>query len=326
MQTLFNVSDVIEKIKDGKNLLLAADESLLKNLPAGNWIAGSIPYFMSAENGGVFEADKIFVNELPEYVTEINIKEYDEGTLPDITEDEFENGFSIIIIPGFSAIHFSFANNAMNYKNIYNKPLLGWIAGMELTKLELKTPKVTNGKTLELTDQNAVVMHCKIQEGKTAKLDILNLFVQGDGDVIIFPNPGFSAIDCIVNGEVKNFAAYVTENNIDIKLPLVADFYGVSINTSFQSVNTEQGEVQFYAPVFPGIEYKIAAPVVNYIEEFTKAVEKNPINPLFTCNCILNYQYGELEGKKTGAITGPITFGEIAYQLLNQTLVFLTVE
>jgi hypothetical protein len=33
--------------------------------------------------------------------------------------------------------------------------------------------------------------------------------------------------------------------------------------------------------------------------------------------------YGHLEGKRTGSITGPITFGEIAHQLLNQTMVRL---
>ena len=47
--------------------------------------------------------------------------------------------------------------------------------------------------------------------------------------------------------------------------------------------------------------------------------------PVFACNCILNYLYGKLEGKKTGHLTGPFTFGEIAHQLLNQTLVRLCV-
>ena len=41
---------------------------------------------------------------------------------------------------------------------------------------------------------------------------------------------------------------------------------------------------------------------------------------------MLNYLYAELEGKKTGSIVGPITFGEIAYVLLNQTLVHLLIE
>jgi hypothetical protein len=40
----------------------------------------------------------------------------------------------------------------------------------------------------------------------------------------------------------------------------------------------------------------------------------------------LNYLYANLEGKKTGHIVGPMTFGEIAYMLLNQTLVYLTFE
>ena len=46
----------------------------------------------------------------------------------------------------------------------------------------------------------------------------------------------------------------------------------------------------------------------------------------YSCNCILNYLYGDLEGKKTGGFTGPVTFGEIAYILLNQTLVKLDVK
>jgi hypothetical protein len=33
-----------------------------------------------------------------------------------------------------------------------------------------------------------------------------------------------------------------------------------------------------------------------------------------------------LEGKTTAGMTGPMTFGEIAYQLLNQTLVYLEVR
>jgi hypothetical protein len=49
-------------------------------------------------------------------------------------------------------------------------------------------------------------------------------------------------------------------------------------------------------------------------------------NIVFSCNCILNYLYSELEGKQTGGIIGPITFGEVAYQLLNQTLAYLTIS
>jgi hypothetical protein len=40
----------------------------------------------------------------------------------------------------------------------------------------------------------------------------------------------------------------------------------------------------------------------------------------------LNFIYGGLEGKKTGDITGPMTFGEIACRLLNQTMVFFEID
>jgi hypothetical protein len=44
-----------------------------------------------------------------------------------------------------------------------------------------------------------------------------------------------------------------------------------------------------------------------------------------SCNCVLNYVHSSLEGRSPGGIVGPITFGEIAYQLLNQTMVYLTI-
>ncbi|WP_275097979.1 DUF6976 family protein [Sedimenticola hydrogenitrophicus] len=41
---------------------------------------------------------------------------------------------------------------------------------------------------------------------------------------------------------------------------------------------------------------------------------------------ILNFLHLGLEGKRTADITGPFTFGEIAYQLLNQAQVYLSME
>ena len=61
---LYDVIEVKAKITDGKRLLLAGDEGLLKLLPTGNWIGGSIPYFMT-EQGGLTARHKIYVTELP---------------------------------------------------------------------------------------------------------------------------------------------------------------------------------------------------------------------------------------------------------------------
>ena len=76
-----------------------------------------------------------------------------------------------------------------------------------------------------------------------------------------------------------------------------------------------------------GLTYKVAAPVGDYVAAFKSNLPRSASgNIAFSCNCILNYLYSNLEGKRTGSITGPITFGEIAYQLLNQTLAYATIQ
>jgi Family of unknown function (DUF6976) len=325
MKKLNSLSEVINKISAGEKLIIAADENLLDQLPRGNWIAGTIPYFM-AQDGGVFSKDKIFVDTIPDFANRIAIKEYDEYSLPGLAADEFENGYSMIIIPANSKAHFSFAENSNKYQNIFNRPLVGWISGTDLADLGKVKPKVYNGQTLEKFEDRSVVMHIEMPSNKIPTLDIINLFDQGNGDTITFDSTGFSVHECYVNGTKQNLRSYLMNNKIDTKLPLVANYCGAMINTSLQLIDEKNNAVHFYAPVFKGVEYKIAQPVSNYVQEFTSKTSGLDIEPVFTCNCILNYLYSELEGKKTGTLTGPMTFGEIAYQLLNQTLVYLTIE
>jgi hypothetical protein len=105
---------------------------------------------------------------------------------------------------------------------------------------------------------------------------------------------------------------------------LVADYNGAMVNISFQAVDAAARKVSLYAPVFEGVSYRVARPLADdYTVIFQRALRAHTEAPVFACNCILNYLYGGLEGKKTGGITGPITFGEIAYMLLNQTLVYV---
>lgn len=325
MKKMYSSDEVIGKILSGEKLILAGDEELLAKLPAGNWIGGTIPYFMS-ENGGEFSKEKIFVDEIPDFAENISIKEYDEFSLPGIADDEFNNGYSIIIIPSNSKIHFSFAENSADYKNIFHSPLVGWVSGIDLNDLGKKSPKVVNGKSGKVHTEKCVVMHIGLPADKVPVLDIINLFEQGEGDTITFESTGFSAEHCIVNGKKQNLAEYLLDNNIDTKLPFVANYCGAMINTAFKLIEKENKRVHFYGPVFSGVEYKIAQPIKDYVKTFTSKASELDVEPVFTCNCILNYIYSELEGKKTGTIKGPMTFGEIAYQLLNQTLVYLTIE
>ena len=58
---LLDLNSTIERIEAGEFLIIAADEELLTQLPSGNWIGGTIPYFMG-EEGGLVSKEHIFVN------------------------------------------------------------------------------------------------------------------------------------------------------------------------------------------------------------------------------------------------------------------------
>jgi hypothetical protein len=314
-KVMLSPDDTAALIKTGRFLALAADEAILRQLPAGNWIGGTIPYFIG-EQGGLQSREMVYVTDLADAKTAAGIVSYTSATIPSIASDAPENGYTVLIIPALSALHGEYAANAHEYDGLFMKPIVGWISGVHLDDLGKISPKVINGKTGVLSDSQAVALHVALPENQLAIVRILNLFHQGDGDVLTFPKDGFTASDCLVNGK---------ERALDQSRPLVADYNGAQINISFQSVDAEKGQVNFYAPVFTSVEYKQAAPVGDYVEEFKTLVSGIHVNAHFACNCILNYLYGKLEGRKTGELTGPITFGEIGYQLLNQTLVYLEI-
>ena len=313
-------------IATGKPLIIAADEQVLRKLPAGNWIGGTIPYFIG-ESGGVFSQEMAYVTEIPSQATSANIEVYGDKSIHEIYKRAPEHGFSFVIIPGFSQTHLTFALNAPMFPNFAANPLIGWISGFNLADLGKITAKVFDGRTAKAIENGAVVFYVTLPENLVANLEIVNIFDQGSGDTITFSADGFSTKEAIINGKPTRFADYLSSKNIDTKLPLVANMCGAMINTSFQSVDKETGVVNFYAPVFKDIEYKIGQPVKDYVAAFLSRLPKGIDDQLFfSCNCILNYLYAELEGKKTGCATGPITFGEIAYQLLNQTMSYMTID
>lgn len=328
-QDILTSAEVAQRISQGKTLLLAGEEKLLAGLPKGKWIGGSIPYFITPKQGGMVSQDKIFVTDISAMAAEIQVQAYDQNELGQVYCDGGNSGFSFIIIPAMSEVHSAFAINGPNYKEFGARPLIGWISGVHLDDLGKVTPKVVNGRTGEVIEQKAIVMHVTLPAGKTVDVGIVNIFEQSPGDTLTFPEDGFSCTDVSVNGVTENFVEYIERNGLDTKLPLVADYYGALINISFQGVDKATGEVKFYAPVFSGVRYKHAKAVDNYAAAFTAQLQKIGLSGqsvVFSCNCILNYLYSGLEGKSTAPFVGPITFGEIAYQLLNQTLVYLEIH
>lgn len=318
---------VANMIAQGDYMIIAGDERVLNNLPSGNWVAGTIPYFMASE-GGRIDQDSVYVTRISGLPVNNppRLTLYDAASISRIAQEAPEHGFTVLILPANSEVHLAYAQNAPDYPNMYFSPIIGWVSGMHLGELATNKAKVGFGPASGmLTDSKAAAMHIPIPEDTVANIKIVNLFTQGQGPTITFPERGFAAKTCLVDGKEWNFAEYLTEHKIDTRLPLVANYCGVMVNVSIQNVS--QSEVALYAPVFPSVEYKIAQPIADYVTEFNKALPaEQSSNVAFSCNCILNFLYSELEGKKTGTLTGPITFGEVAYQLLNQTLVYMTLE
>lgn len=312
---------VTELINSGKLLHIAGTENLLKQLPKGNWIGGSTEYFMTAD-GGKVSNDSLFVTSFPD--SDFKIALYDENTISNVAADAYDNGFSIAIIPFGSETHTTYAQNAASFEGMFIKNIVGWISGFNLG-CEGQTPIAVNGLTGVASSKEAVVLHLSVPEDKTVNIGIINIFQQDESTPVIeFDTEGFSIDKCRIDGNEVSFEDYLAQNNIDTRLPLVGDYSGAGVNISIRTI--ENGIVNLYAPVFRGIKYRIAKPVSNYAGEFSdRLISFKNADPTFSCNCVLNFLYGELEGKGIDTFFGPITFGEIAYQLVNQTLVYVTI-
>lgn len=325
--TLMSVADlqaVLAKTPE-KLYAVAGDERLLARLPRGNWVGGTTPYLMTDEQGALTTRDRLLVQRLStDERAAPRISVYDAKTIARITEDAPLNGYTFLMIPAFSDVHLAYGKDAPTFKDLFSHPIVGWITGIHLNDLGKEKPKVFSGKTGEVFADKAIACHVSLPAGKAADVEIVNIFKRSDGPDMRFETDGFAVTDCLIDGKRTNFARWLTENKVDTQLPLIADYNGALINVSIQSVDKEAGKVALYAPVFKGRTYRMAKPLPDYVQAFKAATTGLSHDVPFACNCVLNFLYGKLEGAQAG-LPGPITFGEIAFQLLNQTMVYCDV-
>jgi len=314
------LDEAVKLIQEDRILHIAADESLLQQLPKGKWIAGTTPYFIT-DQGGITSKDRLFVNEIP-YAVDFKTVVYDKNNILDITKDAYANGITFLVMPFASDVAVFYAKEAPNSNDIFMYPIVGWISGFDLST-DSKA-RVYNGVAGVSYDDKAVALHISLPDDKIASLGIVNIFNIDENDTKIeFKEDALTVTKCLVNGKEVILSDYLTENKIDTKLPLVADYNSVLVNVSIKSVSEENKTVDLYAPVFSGKEYRFARSVSDYAASFSEQLQKlKDVKPILSCNCILNYLYGKLDGKATPPFAGPVTFGEVAYQLLNQTLVY----
>lgn len=326
MKSLKTVVEVARLIERGQHLLLAGDERLLSRLPRGSWVGGTIPYFMD-DGVAVESSDLVFVTELPADFVAAELRPYPAEQLHELPRDYADNGVSFIVLPAGGATHRRFARDGSTWRGFFDRPLVGWVAGTALDRLGVDSPRVFDGSTGRSFLDAAVVLHARLAPGVVARTDIINLFEPAAGSpVITFEEEGFSARWCRVDGVRRPLAEFLHEVKADARWPLIADFLGARLNVSFQGLDGPGGRVDFYAPVFVGVEYRLARALTNYEQALRVELDRRRATPVFTCNCVLNYVYAELAGKSTAQAPGPFTFGEIAWMLLNQTVVSVTLE
>lgn len=318
MTHLLSAAAVETLIAAGRTLLIAGDESVLARLPRGRWLGGTTPYFMTPE-GGLVTRTSLFVNELPACVEEARIVAYTATELPRLPHD-YRDGFSVLLLPFRSEVHSRFAREGQSWPGLFHRPLVGWVTGGHLDELSTRPARVFDGATGTSYAECAVALHARLAPGWVAEANIVNVFEPSEGSFITFPESGFTAERCFVDGVAHDFAAWLRAHSVDTRLPLIADCEGAHVNVSFQEVTDR--EVRLYAPVFRGQRYRLARPVADYAARFSTALADCAPAPAFSCNCILNFLHGGLAGH----LAAPITFGEVAYVLLNQTLVSLTLR
>lgn len=321
----YTKNEVIKFISEGKIMVLSGSEKMLEQLPKGNWIGGTTPYFMD-KNGGVFTEDRIFVDDLTEIATDFKIVKCTKDTIKNIGINSFKNGFTILIIPADSDTHFEFGINALNYDKIFINPVVGYISGINLNNLGQETPKVFNGQLKEKISNDGIALHIKLPDNKVARAEILNLdTIDRNSPEIKFPKTSFVQSECTINGKKANIAEYLNEIKYKQGLPIIANYNGALINRDIKIIDKDKKEVTFYSPVFEDETYYLANVIDDYYELFQKKLKTEELNIPYSIVCVSYYLLGNLENKKIQT-EGVFTFGEIAYQLLNQTLVFLEID
>lgn len=325
-------------IREGRVLLLAGAEADLASLPAGCWIGGTTGYFVTPR-GSMPAEGQVFYTDFTAIASGASWRGFGAADIHQLAEHYPANGFAILILPGFSKLLGEVAGHIMEFDGLYNLPLMGWVSSVRLDGPQNILPPVrpktfAGGPRAE--EERAAVLYVSLPPQYFAQLHIANLFSPGEGPDIRFLQPGqIIDGDCLIGGERGNLARYIEEKDIDRRLPLVADHEGALLNVAILQAEAADGRMTFLAPVSPALTYRFAEEVLDYEAEFTRAAEDIALDQAaHACICVLHYHHTGLaqpfqaadEPRRGPDITGPVTFGQIAYTVLNQTLTCLAIS
>ena len=181
--TMQTIPEVKAAIAAGESLFLAGSREALSQLPKGNWVGGTIVYFMT-EAGGLSSHDRIFVTRVPSFVLAAEAADYGPDNLAQLYQDAPQNGFTFVVMPAGTDVLKTFAEGAPGYDGFLMRPVVGWVSGVPVDRIGKDAPAVFNGKTGAVLEQRCAALHVTLPGTRMADLEIVNIFEGGEGDVI----------------------------------------------------------------------------------------------------------------------------------------------
>ena len=331
----YSVREVTELICNEHILILTGSDEVLALLPTGNWIGG-IADKIPLQYNDAGEALCIQVNDLSEWVRSVHINSYQSFNFESIERDVYPNGFSIIAIPAFSSVHLNYGVYTTTVPQHVETPIIGWVAGSECGKEDMRESVVIDGSTGEFYPERAVVLHCALHDDLKAWFDVLNPFEPD----LQCPHFKFSAASFNVNqctvipaqppaaersghylenenqpAEQVNFRQYIAALYPEIDLhntPLTTTLRGEIVTNAFLDTSPGRSLI-LAAPVVPGLSYYVGKPR-PYAEEQYLAHANSAVLQI---NC----QYSPFF--VPGAIK---SYGEVARYLYNLSTIRLHIS
>lgn len=323
---LYSKAEVIEFIKQGRVMHLCGSEEMLKDLPKGKWIAGMTPYFM--DSVGKICKNKIYVDDFSYIAEDVKIVAMDEDDIHNVAKNNtFGNGFIMMILPLESPVYYTFSNHSLEYEDIYNNPVVGYVSSCLLDEYGKVKPKVAIGTDPVLTSDKAAVMYVKVSDRLRVRAEIMNFdTIDESTPSLKFPKTSFVQSDCLIDGKPGNIAEYLwsVKKKLGHYPQLITSQNGALVNRDIKSVDLEKGVASFFSPAYENDLYYLVKPNSNYLRAFNDALKtKSDVIACFSCTSY--FLLGDFEYRSIN-YNGVYTFGEIGYQLLNKTIVTLEID
>ena len=323
---LYTREQVVEFIKQGRVMHLCGNEETLKDLPKGKWIAGMSPYVM--DGVGKINETKIYVDDFSMIAEKCEFATFDASDISEIAKrNKYSNGFVFVILPIDSEVYFTFANHSLEYENLYDNPVVGYISSILLSNYGKIQPKVAIGTDGVLHSDKAVVMYVKVSDRLRVRAEIMNMdSIDDTTPALKFPKTGFTQSDCLIDGKPGNIASYLeaVKARIGHYPQLITSQNGALVNRDTKSVDVQKGEAVFFSPAYESDVYYIVKQNNDYQATFNRRLGRK--TDVIACvSCTSYFWLGDFEYKHID-FNGVYTFGEIAYQLLNKTIVTLEVD